>query len=120
MTRYSVARTTEGHLGPGRVEVERLSEQLTPIVDAFIAIFNRVPARSRGQLQELEVGLVVTQEGEIAFPSEDVRPSLTLRLGNRQRPPASRSPSSKSSAAKKQDVVEIPASAIEAGDTPSL
>ena len=61
-SRYSVARTTEGRLGPGRVEVERLSEQLTPIVDAFIAIFNRVPARSRGQLQELEVGLVVTQE----------------------------------------------------------
>jgi hypothetical protein len=120
MARYSVARSTEGHLGPGRVEVERLSEQLKPIVDAFIAVFNGVPARSRGQLQELEVGLVVTQDGEIAFPSEDMRPSLTLKLSNRQRPPATRSPSSRSSAAKKQDVVEIPASTIEAGDAPSL
>jgi hypothetical protein len=92
--------------------VESLSEQLKPVLDALLTIFDGVPAKSRGELQ-LEVGLVVTQDGILAFPSEDIRPTLKLTLGTRQSAPATRSATSRSGAAKKRDVVEIPASTSE-------
>lgn len=119
MTTYPVVRTTESKSRyPSGVEVESLREQLKPIRDALLTIFDGAPAKSRGELHKLEVGLVVTQDGILAFPSEDMRPSLTLTLESRQRAPATRSATSRSSAAKKPDVVEIPAS-TEAGSTSS-
>lgn len=119
MATYSVVGTTQSRsLRPGGVEVEKLTAQLIPIRDALLKLFDGVPAKSRGQLHKLEVGLVVTQNGMIAFPSEEIRPSLTLTLGSRQRAPATRSAASRSSTARREDVVEIPASTIEAGDTP--
>jgi hypothetical protein len=120
MANYSVVRTTQSQAHrPSGVDVETLSEQLNPILDALLQIFDGIPAKSRGELHKLEVGLVVTQDGMVAFPSGDLRPSLTVTLGSRQRAPATRSATSKSSAAKKRDVVEIPPSTIESGSTPS-
>ena len=120
MATYSVVRTTESRSAhPHGVEVESLSEQLKPILDALLTIFDGAPAKSRGELHKLEVGLVVTQDGILAFPSEDMRPTLTLTLGTRQRAPATRSATSRSGAAKNRDVVEIPASTIESGSTSS-
>ena len=114
MTRYSVVHTTESQsIRPRGLDVESLNAQLMPIVDALHTLFDGARAKSRGELQKVEVGLVVTQDGAVAFASGDMRPSLTLTLGSRQRAPATRSPTSRSSAAKKRDVVEIPASTIE-------
>jgi hypothetical protein len=118
MATYPVVRTTASKsMYPRGVEVESLKEQLTPIRDALLTIFDGAPAKSRGELHKLEVGLVVTADGILAFPSEDTRPTLTLTLESRQRAPATRSATSRSSAAKKRDVVEIPASTIESGST---
>jgi hypothetical protein len=118
MATYSVVRTTESRsMHPRGVELESLSEQLKPILDALLTIFDGASAKSRGELYKLEVGLVVTQDGILAFPSEDMRPTLTLTLGSRQRAPATRSAASKSGTAKKRDVVEIPASTIESEST---
>jgi hypothetical protein len=120
MATYSVVRTTQSRSAyPHGVEVESLSEQLKPIRDALLTIFDGVPAKSRGELHKLEIGLVVTQDGILAFPSEDMRPTLTLTLESRQRAPATRSATSRSSPAKKRDVVEIPASTIEPEDASS-
>ena len=120
MATYSVVRTTQSRsMYPRGVDVESLSEQLTPILDALLTMFDGAPPRSRGELHKLEVGLVVTADGMIAFPSEDMRPALTLTLGSRQRAPATRSATSRSSAAKKRDVVEIPASTVESEGTSS-
>jgi hypothetical protein len=114
MATYSVVRTTQSRsMYPRGVDVEGLSEQLKPILEGLLTMFDGAPTRSRGELHKLEVGLVVTADGMIAFPSEDMRPSLTLTLGSRQRAPTTRSATSRSSAAKKRDVVEIPASTIE-------
>jgi hypothetical protein len=118
MATYSVVRTTESRSAyPRGVEVESMSEQLKPILGALLTLFDGAPAKSRGELHKLEVGLVVTADGMIAFPSEGMRPTLTLTLGTRQRAPATRSATSRSGAAKKRDVVEIPASTIESQST---
>jgi hypothetical protein len=118
MATYSVVRTTASKsLYPNGVEVESLSEQLKPLRDALLTIFDVAPAKNRGELHKLEIGLVVTQDGILAFPSEDMRPTLTLTFESRQRAPATRSATSRSGAAKKRDVVEIPASTIESGST---
>lgn len=119
MARYFVVDTTQGgSIRSGRgVDIERLSDQLKPILHGLLAVFDGAPAKSRGELDKLEVGLVVTRDGIVAFPSEDMRPSLTLTLASRQRAPATRPPTSKSSTAKKRDVVEIPASRIESEST---
>lgn len=106
MTRYQTvdaATQTGGHM----VDVEMLSEQLIPIRDAFLKLFEGVQAKSRGEPHRLELGLTVTQHGDIAFAIGDAQPSLTLTLESRQRSPSTRSPTSKSSAAKKSDIVEI-------------
>jgi hypothetical protein len=119
MATYSVVHTTQSpSIRPRGVEVESLREQLKPILDALLTIFDGVPAKSRGELHRLEVGLVVTADGVVAFPSEEMRPTLTLTLESRQRAPATRSATSKSGAAKKRDVVEIHDS-TEAGSTSS-
>jgi hypothetical protein len=107
MATYSVVRTTQSRsIRPLGVDVESLNEQLKPILDALLTVFDGAPAKSRGEIHKLEVGLVVTEDGMIAFPSEDMRPSLTLTLGTRQRAPATRPATSRSSA-KQRDVVEI-------------
>lgn len=115
MARYLVVSTTESQSirNPRGIEPESLSAQLKPLLDALLTVFDGAPTKSRGELQKVEVGLLVTQGGAVAFPSGDLRPTLTLTLGSRQRAPATRSPTSRSSAAKKRDVVEIPPSTIE-------
>jgi hypothetical protein len=105
MTRYQTvdaARQTGGQV----VDVERLSEQLIPIRDAFLKLFEGVQAKSRGEPHRLELGLTVTQYGDIAFATGDARPTFTLILQGRQVAPSTRSPRPKSGA-KKSDVVEI-------------
>src|SRR5262245_34663049 len=118
MASYSVVRTTESRSAfPRGVEVDSLTEQLRPILDALLTIFDGTPPKSRGELHKLEVGLVVTEDGILAFPSEEMRPTLTLTLGTRQRSPATRSSTSRSGTAKKRDVVEIPPSSAESERT---
>ena len=107
MTRYPMV-DAGGQVGTRRwVDVEELSEQLIPIRDAFLKVFEGVRAKSRGEPQRLEVGLTLTEQGDIALAIGDTRPSVTLTLESRQRSPGSRTPRSKASAAKKPDVVEI-------------
>jgi hypothetical protein len=107
VTRYPIVDAAR-QVGTRRlVDVEELSEQLIPIRDAFLKLFEGVQARSRGEPHRLELGLTVTGEGDLAFAVGDTRPSLTLTLEIRQRSPSNRSPRSKASASKKPDVVEI-------------
>jgi hypothetical protein len=89
------------------VDVEKLNEQLIPIRDVLIKLFDAAPAKSRGELHRLELGLAITKDGNVAFTSGTTKPSLTLTLESRQRSPSTRSTTSRSSAAKKPDVVEI-------------
>ena len=101
MLRYPIATVTADRqvVNAGWVNMDTLTEQLLPIRDAFLELFERAPAKSRGELHRLELGLAVTEQG-IAFATGDTRPSLTLTLQSRQRSP-------RSNAAKKPDVVEI-------------
>jgi len=105
MNRYPTLDMESKKLTPRAVDVETLSEQLIPIRDALLKLFDGVRSRSRGELHRIELGLTVTEQGTIAFTIGDARPSLTLTLESRQRSPSVRG--SKSGAAKKPDVVEI-------------
>jgi hypothetical protein len=107
MTRYPIVDPARQIDNRRLVDVEKLSEQLIPIRDAFLKLFEGVHAKSRGEPHRLELGLTVTQQGNIAFAIGDTRPSLTLTLESRHRSPSDRSPRSKARAAKKPDVVEI-------------
>jgi len=106
MNRYPTLDTESKKLTPRAVDVETLSEQLIPIRDALLKLFDGVRSRSRGELHRVELGLTVTEQGTIAFTIGDARPSLTLTLESRQRSPSARA-TSKSGAAKKPDVLKI-------------
>ena len=86
------------------VYVEKLREQLIPIRDTLLKVFDGVPARSRGELSRLELGLTLTTDGNIAFVTGTTKPSITLTLETRPRSPRSRS---KTSATKQPDVIEV-------------
>src|SRR5262245_61998843 len=85
---YRIVSSPESHEGREiyPIDLEVLVSQLIPIRDALLKVFDGVPARGRGEVQRLEVGLTLTGRGVVAFPAEDMRPSLTLTLGARQRP----------------------------------
>jgi hypothetical protein len=108
MPRYpSVSLTTESQVVKhGAVDVEALSPQLVRIRDAFLELFEGAPARSKGELHRLDVGLAVTEAGEIAFATGNTRPSLTLSLERRQRSPSTRSASAARSVPAKEPVKE--------------
>jgi hypothetical protein len=89
------------------VDVESLSAQLTPIIDAFLELFDGAKAKGTGELHRLELGLAVTQRGAVAFAAGNATRSLTLTFESRQRTPSTRSATSRSSAAKKPDVVKV-------------
>jgi hypothetical protein len=109
MPKYPILTlTTQGQdINYGAVDVGTLTAQLMPILDALLELFQDVPAKRRGELHRLELGLAVTQQGTIAFATGDVRPSLTLTLERRQRASGTRSATSRSGAAKKPDIVEV-------------
>ena len=71
-------------------------------------------------MQRLEVGLTLTGRGVVAFPAEDMRPSLTLTLGARQRSVSPRSGTKKAGAVE-QDIVRVEegSQASEVVDRPS-
>lgn len=103
-----VTSTTERQAVKYRaVDAEALTAQLIPIRDALLKLFERVPARSRGELHSLEVRLAVTEQGDVAFATGTTTPSLSLTLGSRHRAPNTRSATSTSHAATKPVVVEI-------------
>jgi len=106
MNRYPTFNTESKKLVPRAIDVETLSEQLIPIRDAFLKVFDGARARSRGELHRLELGLTITEQGTIAFTVGDARPTLTLTLESRPRSPSARS-TAKSGAGKQPDVVEI-------------
>jgi hypothetical protein len=57
MNRYPTFNTESKKLVPRAIDVETLSEQLIPIRDAFLKVFDGARARSRGELHRLELGL---------------------------------------------------------------
>ena len=67
MNRYPTFNTESKKLVPRAIDVETLSEQLIPIRDAFLKVFDGARARSRGELHRLELGLTITEQGTIAF-----------------------------------------------------
>lgn len=85
------------------VDAEALTAQLMPIRDTLLKLFQGMPGKSRGELHRVELGLVVTQGGQVAFATGATRPSLTLTFESRPRPSAR----SKPAATKAEDVVEI-------------
>jgi len=89
------------------VDVESLRAQLTPIIDAFVELFDGGRAKGSGELHRLELGLTVTQRGTIAFAAGNASRSLTLTFESRQRSPGTRATTSRSSAAKKPAVVKV-------------
>ena len=104
-----VAVTTDGQtVHPSTVDVESLSEQLIPIRNALLRLFHGLPARNRGELKELELGLYLTTGGQIAFVSGNIAPSLLLRVGPKQQPVSPTRPrSAGTKATETPDVVEI-------------
>lgn len=88
-----------------RVDVEGLSEQLTPIRDALLELFEGGPKKGRVSLQRLEVGLAVTRDGRIAFATGNATPSLTLTFERRPSPSGTRTTKAKSPA--KSDVLSV-------------
>ena len=106
MNRYPTFNTESRKLVPRAIDVETLSEQLIPIRDAFLKVFDGARARSRGELHRLELGLTITEQGTIAFTVGDARPTLTLTLESRPRSPSARS-TAKSGAGKQPDLVEV-------------
>jgi hypothetical protein len=89
------------------VNVETLTDQLIPIRDVLLKLFQGASAKTRGELHRVEIGLALTAGGNIAFATGTTTPSLTLTLESRPRTPGTRSTTSRSSVAKKSDVVEI-------------
>jgi hypothetical protein len=88
------------------VDVESLRAQLTPLIDAFLELFDGARAKGAGELHRLELGLALTQRGAVAFAAGDANRSLTLTFEGRQRA-SGRSTTSRSSAAKEPDVVKV-------------
>ena len=89
------------------VDVESLRAQIAPLIDAFLELFDGARAKGAGELHRLELGLAVTQRGAVAFAAGDATRSLTLTFETRQRTPSTRSSTSRSSAAKKPDLVKV-------------
>lgn len=89
------------------VDVESLRAQLTPLIDAFLELFDGARAKGAGELHRLELGLAMTQRGAVAFAVGDANRSLTLTFESRQRASGTRSTTSRSSAAKEPDVVKV-------------
>lgn len=89
------------------VDMDALTSQLIPIRDALLRVFEGVPARSRGELQRLEMAIAVSDKGVLAIPGENTRPVLTLTVGMRPRSSGGRSGTSKSTTSAKRDIVQI-------------
>jgi hypothetical protein len=108
MLRYPIVTVTSDNqlVNQGAVDVETLSAQLVPIRDALLTLFDRSSAKGRGELRRLELGLTVTELGKVAFATGTPTPTLTMIIETRT-PASSRSTPSRTSAAKKPDVVEI-------------
>jgi hypothetical protein len=88
------------------VDLEEMTDELIHVRDAMLKVFDGIPARARGEVQSVEIGLVLTTRGNIAIPTEDMKPSLTLTLGTKPKASGTRSGASRAAAAK-ADVVQI-------------
>lgn len=106
MPRYPVVITQGQERIDRAVDPDALSGQVVAIRDAFLKLFNGIPARSRGELDRVEIALALTDQGDIAFATGSTTPSMTLVLRTRQRS-LSRSATRKASATKEPVVVEI-------------
>jgi hypothetical protein len=106
MPRYPVVITQGQERHDRAVDADALSAQVVAIRDAFLKLFNGIPARSRGELDRVEIGLALTDQGDIAFAAGNTTPSMTLVLRVRQRS-LGRSATPRASATKEPVVVEI-------------
>ena len=108
MPLYQVVRRREheptGHGMAAGVDIDTLTSQLIPLRDALLKVFDGIPARRRGEVQRLEVGLSLTERGDLALVAENTNALITLTLGSRQRLPSTRS---KVASASKPDVVRL-------------
>jgi hypothetical protein len=105
---YQVIRRSEhdptGHGMAAGVELDNLTSQLIPLRDALLKVFDGIPARRRAEVQRLEVGLSLTERGDLALAAENTKALITLTLGNRQRLPRTRS---QGTSGPKPDVVRV-------------
>ena len=98
-----VSVTVDGQVvRDGAVTLEELEPQLERIRDAFTGLFTSGVARAGGELRRLEVGLAVTEAGDVAFATGNLRPSVMLSFEKRYRAattkskaPAKRTPAKK-------------------------
>jgi hypothetical protein len=67
------------------VDLEHLSEQLVPLRDALLDLFEGSRPRRTVALQRVEVGLSVTRDGRVAFATGNATAALTLTFERRQR-----------------------------------
>ena len=89
-------------------DIDTLSAQLAPVRDAILQLFEG-RAKGRAELKQVEIGLVVTDRGEIAFATGSANPSMTITVGVRQRTTTSRATGAKSRAAvaEEPEVVQV-------------
>ena len=75
------------------VDLDTLRQQLVPVRDAMLDLFEGGTSKRGVALQRLEVGLSVTKDGRVAFATGNATASFTLTFERRQ--PAPRTPRSK-------------------------
>lgn len=72
------------------VDLDTLREQLVPVRDALLELFEGGTRKRGVVLQRLEVGLSVTKDGRVAFATGNATAAFTLTFERRQ--PAPRTP----------------------------
>jgi hypothetical protein len=87
-------------------DVDTLGTQLAPVRDAILQLFEG-RAKGRAELKQVEIGLVVTDRGEVAFATGNANPSMRITVGIRQRTTTSRATGAKPRAAEKPEVVQV-------------
>lgn len=80
------------------VDLDTLREQLVPVRDALLELFEGASPKRTVALQRLEVGLSVTRDGRVAFATGNATASFTLTFERRQPAAATRTTRPKAAA----------------------
>jgi hypothetical protein len=95
------------------VDLGTLREQLVPVRDALLELFEAGGGKRHVALQRLEVGLSVTRDGRVAFATGNATASLTLTFERRQPATATRTPKPKAAASDERRAQKAAAGARE-------
>lgn len=87
------------------VDLDTLREQLVPVRDALLELFEGGTSKRSVVMQRLEVGLSVTRDGRVAFATGNATASFTLTFERRQ--PTARTPKPEAPQAAKPDLVQL-------------